>query len=137
MNNVCVKIIPSVPKELSISSNDIIKVVINSLVKLDHGLTNDQEIEIIFAEEEEIRMLNLKHRKIDAPTDVLSFPQTNIKESLVNILGSVVICPKKVFEKNEEVADVIKHGLLHLLGYDHETNEEKWDAAALKINCKL
>lgn len=137
MNNICIKITPSVPKELSLSNNDIIETVNNSLKLVQPGLTNKLEIEIIFVSESEIRKLNREHRGIDTPTDVLSFPQDQIKESLVNILGSIVICSDKVIEKKEEPSDVIKHGLLHLLGYDHETNEKSWAEAAEKVDCKL
>ena len=137
MNNVSVKISPSIPKELSLSSNDIVEIVNNSLAKVKPKLTNKLEIEIIFATEEEIKCLNLKHRKIDAPTDVLSFPQSQVKKSLINILGSIMICLPIVFEKEEEISSVIKHGLLHLLGYDHETEEASWEEVARVIDCNL
>lgn len=137
MNNIDVKILPSIPEKLSLSEIDITEIVTNSIIKLRPGLTDKLEIEIIFVDDDEIKKLNLEHRKIDAPTDVLSFPQEQVKESLVNILGSIVICLDKVYEKGEDPSDVIRHGLLHILGYDHEENENEWDIAAKKIDCKL
>ena len=137
MNNVDIKIISQEPKVLPLTENYIVQIVNDSLKKINPDLTGKLEIEIIFASEKEIKKLNLSYRKVDAPTDVLSFPQSQIKESLENILGSIVICLKKVDEKGEDLTDVIKHGLLHLLGYDHEENEKKWEEAAKKIDCKL
>lgn len=78
---------------------------------------------------DEIRELNDKHRGKDAPTDVLSFPLTNypnITEVDVNPvtgkvqLGDIVIC--KEFVK-DSIEYCYVHGLLHLLGYAHETDE--------------
>lgn len=137
MNNIEVKILHKSLEKVYISDLDIIETVNNSLKTLKPNLTSKLEIEIIFVDKKEIQDLNREHRQIDAPTDVLSFPQDQIKESLVNILGSIVICQGKVQEKDEEMVDVIKHGLLHLLGYDHETDEQKWQESANKINCNL
>lgn len=137
MSNICVNITPAIPKELPLTDNDIFEIVVSSIKKLRPGLTNKLEIEIIFANEEEMRSLNNEHRKIDKSTDVLSFPQEQFPESLVNILGSIVICLNKVSEKKEDPSDVIKHGLLHLLGFDHETDEKNWSEAADKIDCEL
>lgn len=128
---------PSVPKEISLTSDDIIEIVNNSLAILGPGLTDKLEVEIMFMDKKKIRDLNLKHRNIDTSTDVLSFPQSQFREVKENILGSIVICSDIVAEKNEDMSDVIKHGLLHLLGYDHEENESEWDKAAKMIDCKL
>jgi len=94
-------------------------------------------VEIDFVSASVISDLNTKFRKIKKPTDVLSFPQQNPAESKINFLGSIVIAPEIVKHKKEAMDDVIKHGLLHLLGYDHETNEDFWNSVARKINCKL
>ncbi len=78
---------------------------------------------LAFVEEEEIKKLNKKFRNKNKPTDVLSFL---LKEN--NYLGEIIICPKAVKENakkakksiNEEMMKVFIHGILHLLGYDHE-----------------
>ena len=67
-----------------------------------------------------MRELNRAHRGIDEPTDVLSFP---IDESGSvpgpRELGDVVICP----EQTDDVVEATVHGVLHLCGYDHETDD--------------
>lgn len=112
-----------------------IETVINNCA-LIFNLTDDKEIEIILLGEQEIQKLNKDYRNIDKATDVLSFPQTQF-DTKINILGSLIICLPIVKEKNETLEDVLKHGFLHLLGYDHEVNEKEWETAAKKVNCKL
>jgi len=134
MSNLSVKI---TPENVPLPQNEIIQIVHNSFERLRPGLTDKLEVEIMFVDNNEIKSLNVKHRDIDTPTDVLSFPQSQFKEAKENILGSIIICPEIVKEKNEDISDVIKHGLLHLLGYDHEENEAEWEKAAKLIECDL
>lgn len=94
-------------------------------------------LEINFVKNNTIKQLNQSHRRVDAPTDVLSFPQIDFAGSKQRFLGSLVISMSSVRAKEEELSDVIKHGILHLADYDHETDEEKWDQAAKKINCQM
>lgn len=100
-------------------------------------LTGELEVEIMFVDREKIRELNSKHRKINRSTDVLSFPLNQFGGQKINILGTIVICGEIAADKNENLSDVVKHGLLHLLGYNHEENEKKWREAANLINCNL
>lgn len=137
MNKLHVKIVPKIPKTVPLTKNQIDNIVEKSLSLIIPNLTNELEIEILFVGEKEIRSLNRDHRGIDEPTNVLSFPQEQFKTGTRSILGSIVIYPEKVIEKKEDFSNVIKHGLLHLLGYDHETGEKSWDDAAVKINCRL
>jgi len=70
--------------------------------------------------EERIRELNRDHRGLDEPTDVLSFPI----DEVVSVpgpreLGDVVICP----EHTADLVEATVHGVLHLCGYDHETDD--------------
>ena len=68
---------------------------------------------------EEIRELNGRHRGIDRPTDVLSFPVDGAGSSVgPRELGDVVICP----EHAADLVEAVVHGVLHLCGYDHETD---------------
>jgi probable rRNA maturation factor len=86
------------------------------------------DIELLIVGDEEIKQLNLQHRKIDKSTDVLSFP---INDPSGKFLGSIVISvetAKRVADEMEHgVEDELKllflHGVLHLLGFDHETDE--------------
>lgn len=94
------------------------------------------EISVTFVDNEQIHELNKLHRKIDAPTDVLSFPMgENGKYDIdpatnAQILGDVVISMEKAEEQaarfghslQREVGYLTAHSVLHLLGYDHEKN---------------
>jgi probable rRNA maturation factor len=75
-------------------------------------------VEIVAAER--IRELNREHRERDAPTDVLAFPVDGLGPAVgPRELGDVVICP----EHCADVAEAAVHGVLHLCGYDHETDD--------------
>ena len=70
-------------------------------------------------EAERIRELNREHRGRNAATDVLSFPVDEAGPAVgPRELGDVVICP----EHTENVREAVVHGVLHLCGYDHETD---------------
>jgi probable rRNA maturation factor len=70
--------------------------------------------------EDEIRRLNREHRGLDEPTDVLSFPVDETGAAAgPRELGDVVICP----EHTDDVVEAVIHGVLHLCGYDHETDD--------------
>jgi probable rRNA maturation factor len=69
--------------------------------------------------ESRIRELNREHRGLDRPTDVLSFPVDGpAPVAGPRELGDVVICP----EQTEDLSEAVVHGLLHLCGFDHETD---------------
>ena len=90
-----------------------------------YNILTDRDIELIFTDSNEIQSINKNFRQIDKATDVLSFPL----DFMPNMpLGSVVInidfVKNKAQEFGHDIEDEIKllfiHGLLHLLGYDHE-----------------
>ena len=67
-----------------------------------------------------IRALNREHRNLDRPTDVLSFPVDEGGPSAgPRELGDVVICA----EHTEDLIEAVVHGVLHLCGYDHESDD--------------
>jgi probable rRNA maturation factor len=67
-----------------------------------------------------IRELNLRHRGLDEPTDVLAFPLDGTEPTAgPRELGDVVICPAHTHDLEEAVV----HGMLHLAGFDHETDD--------------
>jgi probable rRNA maturation factor len=79
----------------------------------------DGHLAVAFVGADEIRALNREHRGIDRPTDVLSFPVDEQGESFgPRELGDVVICP----EHTEDLTEAVVHGVLHLCGYDHESD---------------
>ena len=81
------------------------------------GLDGHLAIELVG--EERIRELNRDHRGKDEPTDVLSFPIDEAAPSAgPRELGDVVICP----EQTADLVEATVHGVLHLCGYDHETD---------------
>lgn len=92
------------------------------------------EITIRIVDEEEITELNRKFREKNSPTNVLAFPaEINSNIDLpINILGDVVICASVVEEQakqaNKELlahwAHMVTHGVLHLLGYDHQNDHD-------------
>ena len=98
-----------------------------SLLNEIYEYLTDKDIELILTTDEEIRKLNKTYRNKDKATDVLSFPLSNMPGMP---LGSIVISAdtaKRVADDlGHSVEDEIKllfiHGLLHLLGYDHETD---------------
>ncbi|KJR43638.1 Uncharacterized protein MCHI_000448 [Candidatus Magnetoovum chiemensis] len=97
------------------------------------------ELSILFVNNKQMHKLNKRHREIDSTTDVLSFPMyESIKDIPKNsecLLGDIAVNLELVLERlrelmpearaqcqefNDEVANMLIHGFLHLLGYDHE-----------------
>ena len=112
-------------------SNKILESLKNSFSKLK--VKFDQKVEVKFVSTKEMQELNKKHRKVDSPTDVISFPQTSIPGEN-SILGTIVICEQHMNKVGGSTEELVKHGLLHLLGHDHEVNVEKWEEVAAQIN---
>jgi probable rRNA maturation factor len=80
----------------------------------------DGHLAIELVGEQRIRELNREHRGKDSPTDVLSFPiDEDEPVAGPRELGDVVICP----EHTEDLVEAVVHGVLHLCGYDHETDD--------------
>ncbi len=109
---------------------------------------DDLSAELLLVSEEEIRQLNARERGVDSVTDVLSFPSMDgikgqsilaeehgeeLDEDGNVFLGSIVICEKRAREQAREYGHSFErelwylavHGILHCLGYDHMTEEEK------------
>ncbi len=91
------------------------------------GMREQVELVIRLVDEAESQELNQKYRRIDGPTNVLSFP-SNLPEVVdSDILGDLVICApvvlREAVEQGKETeahwAHMVVHGVLHLLGYDH------------------
>ncbi|MDQ1298560.1 MAG: putative rRNA maturation factor [Campylobacterota bacterium] len=96
------------------------------------------EIELILTDNTEIAQINLEFRGIDKPTDVLSFPTDPFPGAP---LGTIIISVDKVAQaatqlghnENDELSLLFIHGLLHLLGMDHETDGGEMRAKEEKI----
>lgn len=119
---------------------------VNRIVKnvLDYEEWNESfEISISFVDNQEIQALNKQFRNIDATTDVLSFPMLEFDDGCEDgtegyfegeqPLGDIVISIEKAIEqaeeyghsKEREIAFLLVHGMLHLLGYDHENKKDE------------
>ena len=80
-----------------------------------------------------IARLNREHRGRDRPTDVLSFPVDSEPGAGPRELGDVVICP----EHTEAVLEAVVHGVLHLTGMDHETDDGEMLALQDRVMASL
>ena len=82
------------------------------------------ELSLSFVGEEEMADLHVRYMDEPGPTDVLSFPMDED-----GLLGDVVVCPAEAARNNTDVAAELRllvvHGVLHLLGYDHEADDER------------
>ncbi|MGF7086522.1 putative rRNA maturation factor [Kroppenstedtia sanguinis] len=101
--------------------------------------TPPAEVAVTIVDHEEIHRLNREFRQVDRPTDVLSFPQWEPGEAWESPegeplpLGDIVISLPQAKEQAEEYGHSLErelgflavHGFLHLLGYDHGTDEEE------------
>ena len=91
------------------------------------------ELSLSFVTSEEMAQLHEQYAGEAGPTDVLSFP---LEED--ELLGDVIVCPEEAGRNNpehiaEELRLLVVHGTLHLLGYDHEEEEERrsmWERQA-------
>lgn len=107
----------------------------------------DRDATIVFVSDAAVRNLNRQFRGKDKATDVLSFPAApesfEVDENIG--LGEIVIsldraaaqAKRNRFTLSREVAQLILHGLLHLCGYDHETDRGEMDRLELKLRRKL
>ena len=108
-----------------------------TIQKIADSLT-DKDIELLITDNEHIQEINLEYRNIDKPTDVLSFPFDPMP---LAPLGSIVISSDYVKQlsaelghsENDEFCLLFIHGLLHLLGYDHETDDGEMRAKEMEV----
>lgn len=117
-----------------IEMDDKLESVIKTVLKTE-GLSLAYEVSITFVDKDEIHQLNKEFRKVDRPTDVLSFPMDTdfIVEGVDAMLGDIVICMDVAKEQandlghslDREIMYLTCHSTLHLLGYDHMTDDEK------------
>ena len=95
---------------------------------------------IAFISDSNIRKLNQQFRGVDKATDVLSFPADE-PDNLGDVAISVETAAKQAKENglsfDDEIAQLILHGLLHLAGYDHETDNGEMNRFELRLRRKL
>lgn len=104
----------------------LVKRVVERVLQLEK-VENALEVSILITNNQEIKALNAEYRQQDVATDVLSFTMD------AEYLGDIVISMDKVLEQAEkyghsverELAFLTVHGLLHLLGYDHQVASDQ------------
>lgn len=144
-----VNILNETGKTYGFSFDEIGKQVVRAVLDQE-GFPFEACVDITLVNLDEIHAMNLDHRGIDRPTDVLSFPMleypaagdySEVEQNDDNfdpdsgevVLGDIVICLDKVEQQAEEYGHTRKreysflvcHSMLHLLGYDHETKTEE------------
>ncbi|MDF2501375.1 MAG: metalloprotease ybeY, partial [Anaerosporomusa subterranea] len=116
----------------------VIRTVLNKTAEV-YDLSPQTEVSVLFTDNATIHSLNRDYRGKDMPTDVLSFALNEGDEPMIidgppeNLLGDIIISLEKAAEQaaeyghsqEREVAFLTLHGLLHLLGYDHETEDDR------------
>lgn len=138
-------------EDLGFNEEELLAVLVRAVISSEKVPYSDVTVNLTFTDEETIKETNRDFRNMDSVTDVLSFPAveferpadfTGIKKGDPEyfdadtgelILGDIMICVKRAREQAEEyghsfrreIAFLITHSLLHLLGYDHETDEER------------
>ena len=120
------------------------QVVLEGIKFSDTTYTKSAELSVVFVPESEMQKLNKRFKNIDAPTDVLAFPALY---ELTGVLGDIIICPCVAAKQAEdlghtyerEIAFLTAHGLLHLLGFSHDSaeNEETMKKAQKEILNKV
>ncbi|ACL70008.1 rRNA maturation RNase YbeY [Halothermothrix orenii] len=109
------------------SNNDIkqlIETVINKTAEVEKA---SGTVSVALVDNKTIAELNSKYRNVEGPTDVLSFPMDE------DILGDIIISIDRARQQADEYGHSLErelgfltvHGMLHLLGYNHKTDEEK------------
>jgi len=95
---------------------------------------------IAFVSDKNIRKLNKQFRRIDKATDVLSFPadeETNLGDIAISVETAAAQAKDNGLTFENEIAQLILHGLLHLSGYDHETDNGEMNRLELRLRKRL
>jgi probable rRNA maturation factor len=101
----------------------------------------ESEVTFVFLNSEQMKRYNMQYRKKDYTTDVLSFPVRELDENNKEYLGDIQICIDKASENattaghslNNELQILTLHGILHLMGFDHETDQGQMDKLELNL----
>lgn len=129
--------------ELSPDMVNLLTNVVNTTLKYEN-VDTPCFVSITVTTPEDIRDINREHRNVDSVTDVLSFPVVNLLDDDYKqeagdyyegrlILGDVVLCAERAREQSEsfghslerEMGYLTCHSILHLIGYDHEIEQER------------
>ncbi len=120
------------------------KTALNSAILPKICIDRDLEISVVLANDDLVQILNREYRQKDKPTNILTFATLDSEEiptSGVLNLGDIILSYETMERESQEkgtfMLDHIKHltvhGVLHLLGYDHQTEDEANDMETLEI----
>lgn len=106
-----------------------------TLEKIQGSVLPETEVSLVLLNNRQMRWYNYAYRKKDSPTDVLSFPVNEVTQEGRHFLGDILISIEKAAGQakakkhslDRELQILLLHGMLHLLGYDHETDSGKMD----------
>lgn len=106
----------------------------------DHEEVSFNFVELVYVEEDEIIRINHDHLDRDYVTDIISFRYDDEAETSNHIEGTLFCCAPRIMEQagefnespEQEFRRILIHGLLHLVGYDDQTNEEKSEMTDLE-----
>lgn len=113
-----------------------------TLEQFDFAGGQTSELSLLFTDDAHIQVLNAQWRSKDKPTNVLSFPAFDVgsEDELPPMLGDIVLARETILREaalenkplEHHLTHLIVHGLLHLLGFDHETEDEAEEMEALE-----
>ena len=114
--------------------------VLYSFSSPHEGAAKDMAVSIVLSDDAEVQALNLNYRKKDKPTNVLSFPDGDVVEGVLQ-LGDIILAYDTVAGEaaaqnkplKHHITHLVIHGVLHLLGHDHETEAEAEAMEAIEI----
>jgi probable rRNA maturation factor len=97
------------------------------------ALPSNAAVHVVLVDEAEIARLNRAYLGRDEPTDVIAFPMQEMDDDAANLLGEVAVCVDVVARQareqghslDAELAEVVAHGVLHVLGYDDGTAAQR------------
>ena len=119
------RILISDRQELPVGEAALAELAARCLLAEGRGRT---ELSVSFVTEDEMSELHARFMGEEGPTDVLSFPLDDDDDG-TEVLGDVVVCPafaaRQADDLESELRLLLVHGILHLLGHDHEEEEER------------
>lgn len=110
------------------------------------AIGKDADATIAFVSDRRIKELNNQFRGIDKATDVLSFPaerddfaesESNLGDVAISVDRAEIQAKENALSYDQEIAQLVLHGLLHLCGYDHETDNGEMNRLEIRLRRKL
>ena len=121
-------------KFIKLSKSEILDVVIEVLKTVEYKFTKNHQLNLSFVSSEEMQLLNKTYRNKDKPTNVLSFelPKNFPVGNEKTLIGEIALCEEIIYEESKKYKKIFEnrlkhmiiHGLLHLIGFDHQDAEE-------------